>query len=60
MNKKKHIIFANALYSEPELKSELSKIGVDTSRDNIDSKKSSGDAGRHYTKPLRSHRSQGA
>ena len=39
--KKKHIIFANALYSEPELKSELSKIGVDTSRDNIDSKKSS-------------------
>lgn len=39
--KRKGIIFASALYSESNLKSELRRIGVDVSKDNIDAKKGS-------------------
>lgn len=35
----KEINFSNNLYSEPSLKSALSRIGVDVSKDNIDAKK---------------------
>ena len=39
--KRKGIKFTNALYLESDLKSELRRIGVDVSRDNIDAKKGS-------------------
>ncbi len=38
---RKSISFSNTLYSESILKSELGRIGVDVSRDNIDAKKGS-------------------
>ena len=37
--KSKDIVFSDTLYSESELKTELSKNGVDVSKNNIDSKK---------------------
>lgn len=38
--KKKEIVFTNTLYGEDQLKMELSRVGVDVSKGNIDAKKS--------------------